>query len=64
MLANLFGYWAVGLPLGALLCFRWRLGAPGMWIGLCVALVMIGSVLAVVWQRLIGREAAIGTVRA
>jgi MATE family multidrug resistance protein len=64
MLANLFGYWAVGLPLGALLCFRWQLGAPGMWIGLCVALVMIGSVLAVVWQRLISREAAVGAVRA
>jgi MATE family multidrug resistance protein len=64
MLANLFGYWAVGLPLGAWLCFRWQLGAPGMWIGLCVALVMIGSVLAVVWQRLISREAAVGAVRA
>jgi MATE family multidrug resistance protein len=64
MLANLFGYWAVGLPLGTLLCFRWQLGAPGMWMGLCVALVMIGSVLAVVWQRLITKEAAVGAVRA
>src|SRR5262249_9187106 len=51
MLANLFGYWAVGLPLGAWLCFRLRLGATGMWSGLCVALIMIGSVLAVVWHR-------------
>jgi len=62
MLANLFGYWAVGLPLGALLCFRWQLGAPGMWIGLCVALVMIGSVLAVVWQRLIQQQATLAAV--
>jgi MATE family multidrug resistance protein len=58
MLANLFGYWVIGLPLGALLCFRWRLGAPGMWSGLCVALVMIGSVLAVVWYRTIRQETA------
>jgi MATE family multidrug resistance protein len=62
MLANLFGYWAIGLPLGALLCFRWRLGAPGMWMGLCVALVMIGSVLAVVWHRVIQQEAAVASV--
>lgn len=53
MLANLFGYWAIGLPLGALLCFKARLGAVGMWIGLCVALVMIGSVLAAVWHSMI-----------
>jgi multidrug resistance protein, MATE family len=58
MLANLFGYWGIGLPLGALLCFRWRLGAPGMWSGLCVALIMIGSVLAVVWHRTIREETA------
>ena len=57
MLANLFGYWAVGLPLGALLCFHWRLGAPGMWIGLCAALMLIGSVLAVVWRRTVNASA-------
>src|SRR5215471_4586491 len=56
MLANLFGYWAVGLPLGALLCFHWHLGAPGMWMGLCLALIVIGSVLAVVWNRTIRQE--------
>jgi len=51
MLANLVGYWAVGLPLGSLLCFRWKLGAVGMWSGLCLALIMIGSVLLMVWKR-------------
>ena len=53
MLANLFGYWIVGLPLGALLCFKLKMGAVGMWVGLCVALVMVGSALSAVWQRLI-----------
>jgi multidrug resistance protein, MATE family len=50
MLANFFAYWLIGLPLGALLCFKLAWGAVGMWIGLCLALVMVGSVLALVWR--------------
>lgn len=53
MLANLIGYWVLGLPLGALLCFRLHLGAVGMWTGLCLALVLIGSSLLAVWQMTI-----------
>jgi MATE family multidrug resistance protein len=64
MLANLFGYWVFGLPLGALLCFRWHLGAPGMWVGLCVALIVIGSFLVAVWHRTIQHEEAVSVVGA
>jgi multidrug resistance protein, MATE family len=53
MLANLIGYWLIGLPLGAILCFKLNYGAIGMWTGLCLALIMIGSVLLAVWWRLI-----------
>lgn len=53
MLANLIGYWIIGLPLGAFLCFRLNLGAVGMWSGLCLALILIGSVLLLVWRRTI-----------
>lgn len=53
MLANLAGYWAVGLPLGSYLCFWRGGGAVAMWAGLCVALVVIGSVLLVAWSKLI-----------
>lgn len=53
MLVNLAGYWAIGLPLGAYLCFRRGGGAVGMWVGLCLALVVIGSILVGVWSRLI-----------
>jgi MATE family multidrug resistance protein len=55
MLANLIGYWAIGLPLGALLCFKFKMGAVGMWMGLCLALVVIGSALLAVWQTEIKR---------
>jgi multidrug resistance protein, MATE family len=51
MLCHLFFYWAVGLPLGAYLCFRMGWGAPGMWAGLCVALILIGSALLYFWRR-------------
>jgi multidrug resistance protein, MATE family len=53
MLANLFAYWVIGLPLGAWLCFRLKLGAVGMWMGLCLSLMIIGVALAVVWRNTI-----------
>jgi MATE family multidrug resistance protein len=51
MLCHFFFYWAVGLPLGAYLCFRAGLGAPGLWAGLSVALILIGSALLYFWRR-------------
>jgi MATE family multidrug resistance protein len=51
MLCHLCFYWLVGLPLGAYLCFRLGCGAPGMWAGLCVALILIGSALLYFWRR-------------
>jgi MATE family multidrug resistance protein len=50
MLANFIGYWVIGLPLGAFLCFKMKWGAVGMWLGLCLALVLIGSALLAVWE--------------
>jgi multidrug resistance protein, MATE family len=44
-------YWLVGLPVGYLLCFRFGWGAMGVWIGLCVALILIGSTLLYFWHR-------------
>ncbi len=51
MLCHLTLYWLVGLPLGCVLCFVMRWGAVGLWSGLCVALILIGSVLLAVWMR-------------
>ena len=50
MLCNLVFYWFVGLPMGYALCFRAGWGAMGLWIGLCVALMLIGSTLLFVWR--------------
>ena len=51
MICHLLLYWLLGLPLGYVLCFEMRGGAVGLWAGLCVALILIGSVLLVVWTR-------------
>jgi len=51
MLCHFTAYWIVGLPLGAWLCFRRGWGALGLWIGLSLALILIGIVLLLVWRR-------------
>lgn len=51
MICHFVFYWAVGLPLGAYLCFRWDWGAKGFWVGLCVALILIGTTLLYVWRK-------------
>jgi MATE family multidrug resistance protein len=55
MLAHLAGYWLAGLPVAYLLCFHFRWGAPGIWVGLCAALIPIGSALLAVWKRQLER---------
>jgi multidrug resistance protein, MATE family len=51
MLANFVAYWLIGIPLGYFLCFVLGWGALGVWIGLCVGLMIIGSALLFVWHR-------------
>ncbi len=51
MLANLVGYWVLGLPLGLTLCFVLRWGIYGMWIGLTLALIVIATTLLLRWRR-------------
>jgi MATE family multidrug resistance protein len=58
MICHLLLYWLLGLPLGYVLCFVMGWGAVGLWTGLCVALILIGSVLLVVWTRKVHTMAA------
>ena len=51
MIANLIGYWFVGLPLGIVLCFVFKWGIYGLWIGLTTALIIIATALLLRWRR-------------
>jgi MATE family multidrug resistance protein len=62
MLANLVGYWVLGLPLGFFLCFEMRWGIYGLWIGLTVALIAIALAVLVRWQRDSKRQLGAGSL--
>jgi MATE family multidrug resistance protein len=51
MLCHFAGYWLVGLPVGVILCFRYGLGAAGLWSGLSIGLILIGIALTFWWRR-------------
>jgi len=51
MICHFVAYWLIGLPLGYVLCFNYRMGARGLWIGLSLALILIGLALLGVWIR-------------
>lgn len=51
MLANLAGYWLLGLPLGAVLAFHFGMGVFGIWIGLTFSLVVIAIAVLIYWLR-------------
>jgi len=58
MFANFVAYWLIGLPLGYLLAFPMGWGALGIWIGLCVGLMIIGSALLITWHRKVLRSSS------
>jgi MATE family multidrug resistance protein len=60
LLCHFAGYWVIGLPVGTILCFGWGWGAPGLWTGLTIGLILIGTVLAGLWSRT-ARQLAHGT---
>lgn len=51
MYANGAAYWVIGLPLGYWLCFGRGWGIEGVWMGLCLGLVLVGTTLTIVWRR-------------
>jgi MATE family multidrug resistance protein len=51
MLCHFTAYWIIGLPLGYWLTFSRGMGALGLWVGLSLALILIGIVLGIVWRR-------------
>jgi MATE family multidrug resistance protein len=51
MLAHLICYWGIGLPVAYVLCFQVAWGAPGIWVGLSAAIILLGSALVLAWRR-------------
>ena len=48
-IANFLGYWIVGIPLGAYLCFTLTWGPQGIWIGLTLALFLVSAAVIAGW---------------
>jgi multidrug resistance protein, MATE family len=51
MVLAAIGYWGVGLPLGALLAFRFGFAGSGIWIGLSTGLAVVAVLLLARWLR-------------
>jgi MATE family multidrug resistance protein len=49
MSSSFLAYWVIGLPLGYYLGFVRHMGAVGLWLGLALGLMLIGSALVIVW---------------
>jgi MATE family multidrug resistance protein len=56
MLVNVLGFWLVGVPVSAALGFGAAAGAPGLWWGLTVGLVLVAVVLLWRVRRRLARE--------
>ncbi len=57
MVANLLGYWLVGIPVSVYLAFEANLGPAGLWWGLVLGLGLVGATLLVrVGNRLARRQ--------
>ncbi len=50
-LAGLLGYWVLGLPIGAWLCFWRGQGVAGLWMGLSLGLGVVSVLLLWRWLR-------------
>jgi MATE family multidrug resistance protein len=45
---------------GYYLCFSAGWGAVGLWIGLSIGLIIVGTILLIVWSRLVRRWKSVG----
>jgi MATE family multidrug resistance protein len=51
LIVHLCGYWLIGMPVGVVLAFHFKLGAVGLWSGLCAGLVVAAGALLRSWQK-------------
>jgi multidrug resistance protein, MATE family len=48
---HLCAYWIIGLPIGLYFGIHHKLGAAGLWMGLCIGLILAGIALTTIWHR-------------
>lgn len=51
MIHAAIGYWGIGMPLGVVLAFPYRLDGAGIWIGLSAGLAVVAALLLTRWLR-------------
>lgn len=51
MITSLLCHWLLGLPASYYLCFSLEWGVIGLWIGLCLGLVLVAILLLAVWRH-------------
>jgi MATE family multidrug resistance protein len=51
LVVHIIGYWILGLPIGYFITFHLHRGAVGLWIGLCVGLIVAGTALTTIWRH-------------
>lgn len=56
MLLAAFGYWGIGIPSAYFLGFHSPLGPVGIWVGLCIALAIVGLLLLWRVRRVLWRS--------
>ncbi len=52
MVANLIGHYPIGLALGLILCFGFRLGVVGLWVGLAAGLISVAALVIRAWRTM------------
>jgi MATE family multidrug resistance protein len=50
-LTSLVCFWLVGLPVAWVVCFPLGGGVRGLWVGLCLGLILVALTLLAVWAR-------------
>jgi len=48
MIGDIFAYWIVGLPLGFLLAFNYKMNLYGFWVGLAISIFSLGIILLLI----------------
>jgi len=51
MIGDLFAYWVIGLPLGLLLAFHYKMNLYGFWVGLTISLFCLSMILLFILLR-------------